>query len=712
MKCKKIVIKNFRSLRDITIDFEDELSLVIGKNNCGKTSFLLVLEKFFYKGNKEKFHIEDFNIEFQKKLKHWLDLSDDNELEESFNDGPKGIEMYLYIEYSDEDSLANISSLMLDLNPDNHTVGIKFQYAISFNDLIMLKKAYTEFSENTNVDDNDKFKKFMKRNISKFFKVRKYAVLPEEIKKKYETDNKPYEDNRELDKNFDLSTIINFAYIPANRESTNKENSALSNLSNEYSTLIGNNEDIMKNLQGAIVKADEQFDEVYAEMFENVIKDIRMFGGYAKDEMKVIIQSEIDEEKLVNNNTALVYDNDQVRLPENYNGLGYINLINIIIKLEIILTNFKNREGNTEPSNINLLFIEEPEAHTHPQMQYIFIKNIKDMLKTNSESDPKINLQTIISTHSSHIVSQCDFDDIKYFHKVDASSVKSLNLKNLENVYGKNPRYWKFLKQYLTLDRSELFFADKVILYEGDTERILLPAMMKKIDESDSENKSTPLLSQNISMIPAGANSKIFDGLLGFLGIKALIITDIDSVKKQEGSKSKVKCAVDDKDCNDTSNASIKHFFSEKLDEERSDSNSSNIEILKKLKKKDKIFAYKNDNWEHSEEGKLMIAYQTEETNGKKSYYPRSFEDAFIFVNIDFLNKYIDSFENVTYKEEFHEAATNSQGGTDWYNLGEHCKDAKASFAMNVLVNSYSNDDQDWKIPPYIKEGLEWLKKD
>ena len=56
-----------------------------------------------------------------------------------------------------------------------------------------------------------------------------------------------------------------------------------------------------------------------------------------------------------------------------------------------------------------MLFIEEPEAHTHPQMQYIFIKNIKDLLKDGSKGDDirnKINLQTVITTHSSHIVAE------------------------------------------------------------------------------------------------------------------------------------------------------------------------------------------------------------------------------------------------------------------------------------------------------------------
>ena len=38
-----------------------------------------------------------------------------------------------------------------------------------------------------------------------------------------------------------------------------------------------------------------------------------------------------------------------------------------------------------EPADINLIYIEEPESHTHPQLQYIFIKNIKDLLKEHND---------------------------------------------------------------------------------------------------------------------------------------------------------------------------------------------------------------------------------------------------------------------------------------------------------------------------------------
>ncbi|GAH46703.1 unnamed protein product [marine sediment metagenome] len=170
-------------------------------------------------------------------------------------------------------------------------------------------------------------------------------------------------------------------------------------------------------------------------------------------------------------------------------------------------------------------------------------------------------MQTFISTHSSHITSQSIFNDIKYFFKESVNSVICKNLFDLEKQYGtedSEKKNFQFLKQYLTLSKSELFFAEKIVFIEGDTERILLPAMMKKIDNEnkDTENYS-PLLSQNISIVEVGAYSHIFDSFLNFLGIKTLIITDIDLIDSDNK-----KCRV--ADGVNTSNASIKYFLKDK----------------------------------------------------------------------------------------------------------------------------------------------------
>ncbi|MFR3390003.1 MAG: ATP-dependent nuclease [[Clostridium] scindens] len=270
---------------------------------------------------------------------------------------------------------------------------------------------------------------------------------------------------------------------------------------------------------------------------------------------------------------------------------------------------------NAKPADINLLFIEEPEAHTHPQMQYIFIKNIKDLLKDGSKGDDirnKINLQTVITTHSSHIVAECDFDDIKYFQKITPTNVISKNMRSLEAEYKdendpENKRF-KFLKQYLTLNYAEIFFADKVILYEGDTERILLPAIMKKIDQEETDKTKLPLLAQNISLLEAGANSQLFDKFLQFTGIKTLIITDIDAGKEQRtmdknGHEKIVIKGTEVRKGNTTSNNALKYYYSLPLKTWR----KTILNFFVTRNSEQKILISENGSWKQSKHGKLMV---------------------------------------------------------------------------------------------------------
>ena len=378
-------------------------------------------------------------------------------------------------------------------------------------------------------------------------------------------------------------------------------------------------------------------------------------------------------------------------MPENYNGLGYLNLISIIFEIENIITDFSK---NVKISDINLLFIEEPEAHTHPQMQYVFINNIKKLL-TKSAEEKRIKLQTVITTHSSHIVSQSDFNDIKYFNK-DSNGTWCKNLKDLEYLYDSQEENYRFIKQYLTLNRSEIFFADKIIFIEGDTERILLPAMLKKIDMNTAETDEK-LLSQNISIIEIGRHSKIFEKFLNFLQIKTLIITDIDSTKKEINEKGKIKyvaCPVEESQAIRTSNDSIKYFFSKYIEKDDC------LELLKNIKSKDRVMKKVKDTWEKDENGNVMVQYQQKEVS--VDYYPRSFEDAFICINSEFIKN--NDFTSLKNKEIINDEPN------EYYKIANKCIDSKPSFAIEILLNS-DNNYSSWNIPSYIKEGLEWLKK-
>lgn len=716
MEIVKIRVKNYRALKDFSMDWQKTLSLIIGKNNCGKTSLISIMQTFFSEGKGPGIRYDDFNLEFKLRLTDCIACKKS----EWDNTDIQGIELFLYIEYNESDNIANISPLLMDLDPDNHMVVLKIEYVL--NDINQLKMDYDKYFEKLSSGKKNArnkqqlFERFMRDKSKNYFKTVYKAI-------KY--DYTIHECNPDiftiLDKNIlHLSRIVSIKSIGAKRETDNKENdTSLSSLSNQYYERVKGEagDPVLEEFEAQLLKTDHELTGLYSKVFEEIVGKVKRFGGTKENETIIQINSTLGRQELIKDNTVMTYKSGDQELPESYNGLGYLNLISIIIQIETIMAEFRcDSDKEKMPADINILFIEEPEAHTHPQLQYIFIKNIKELLREGKKckDGSDIVVQTLITTHSSHIVAECDFDDIKYFCRVSPYAVISKNLCSLEAEYkdetDPNNKRYKFLKQYLTLNYAEVFFADKVILYEGDTERILLPAMMRKINQEE-EASGMPLLSQNISIIAAGANSQLFSPLLAFLDIKTLIITDIDAVKKKE-IKGKgtyyVACEVEKGE--KTSNHALNYYFKEALE----NWGRNDLTFFKKQNARQKVLSYIQKNWQQNEDGKLMIAYQTKEENGKE-YYPRSFEDAFFCCNRQFIIDNISNFHCLKNKKYFDEKDESGIYQYSPYELAEKCVKSKPAFPMEVLLNSESDgkcDYSNWKIPSYIKEGLLWLKQD
>ena len=621
MRLAKIKVNNYRILKEFELDLELDLSLVIGKNNSGKTSLLSVLDKFVRgQVSPSNFYYDDFNLEFKELLfknvedggKQWGDVH------------PKGIELYLFIEYAEEDNLSQIKPLFFDLDPDNNIAILKFEYTLDAGRMMSLIDAfstyYDRFKDDKTYNKSFCFDNFIKAKHRQYFQVVKKAIRFDIKQGVVDEDFRIFDSAS----SFDINKVISYKRICARRETENRDNDgSLSDLSGQYYEKTKPKEDnpAFQKFEDELVKTDVSLSEIYQGLFSSVVDKVKKFGGIRENETIVKIISTLKQKQLLKGNTTVVYEASNHHLPESYNGLGYLNLISMIFEIETLLSEFRNdRDDSASPADINLLFIEEPEAHTHPQMQYIFIKNIKELLREGSSGTgdkKKLNLQTIVTTHSSHIIAESDFDDIKYLQRVNSASVSAKNLKDLEISYKdeKNPQnnHFKFLKQYLTLNYAEIFFADKAILYEGETERILLPPMMKKIDIEHPDKNLSPMLSQNISLIESGAYAQIFDKFLSFIGIKTLIITDIDSGYEDKTTDKNGKERVEQKACpvesgTLTTNGALKHYYKTQLEQY---TEGSQLDFFTTL---DDNMALKqeDDKWIPDKNGILMLVYQTQ----------------------------------------------------------------------------------------------------
>lgn len=753
MKVSRVEIKNFRLLKDVSLDLEDDLSLIIGKNNCGKTSLLTLLDKFLgKKSNSPAFSFDDLNLASSRTITHFLE--DREPLPEVFPF--LGIRLLVYITYEDGDDLGNIGdTILMDLDPDNNTIVLSFEYCIEKSGL---ERANQDFSDgNTRRVAKGLVPQlaldFLVSNHKKYFTVFRKSHL-------YDMSTKQLVKEKfiNLDKEkIRLDKILSFRTIGARREVSNKDSdktlSAQSATAYERMSSANGEADAVEDFKDSLIQTDSILNDLYGELFGGILDDISRFGGIKPDETTLKIVSSLQSGRLLKDNTIVKYSSGEELhdLPESHNGLGYLNLISMIFDLAALMQEFGGNE-TTLPADINLLFIEEPEAHTHPQLQYIFIKNIKNLLRRYSRGGSakhNFNLQTIISTHSAHIVSESDFDDIKYFRRI-SSGVEVLNLGDLAVLYQDDLRAFKFLKQYLTIHRSELFFADKAIFIEGDTERVILPAMITKLDQKILMEEckrdaviSIPLHSQNVSIVEVGNYFQTFEKFVRFIGLKSLVITDIDGVKMvpvldDDGNpklnadktpKTKPSICKTNKACKST-NSALNKFFRADGDEDTPIS----FDELRKLSAEEKVFSSKEEGWKRNKDGNLKFAYQTEETNSQAvTYHARSFEDAFFHLNYDFLESHC--CKGGTFKKDnIFSSLTPKHLKTYFidkcaFSLAEHGVGSKPSLAIEVLLGSEDEEvtyiphekhelpEQktthyfvNWETPKYIEDGLAWLR--
>lgn len=662
MKLKTVEIKNFRLLKNVTVNVEDITTAIVGKNNSGKTAFGSVFRLFL--SEKSIFSFEDISLGCHKrlfdlfKLYRKITLATREKVSEIIQRNFPKVSLKLTLEYSNQDNWSRVKPFITKLD-NNNEIQIILELAPDstinfFNDVSTVLTDITNPSE-------QQVLAVIENLISKF-----------ELKIRPDGDEVSVEDL----KKDDILKLLRCHFIDAQRavdDSSAAKGSKLSKvfqkhyeLKNEDSKLIG------KDLEDAVGTANENIDDKLKDFFKSFVESFNIFGFPGMQQQNLELKSNLDVSNMLKGNVKLYYNHANKYLSEKYNGLGFSNLIYIIS--EILSYQILNEKDERD---LTVIFIEEPEAHMHPQMQDVFISQITKFI-----ADKGFKVQLIISTHSSHIISRSEFSSIRYFsQKNRQTNVKDLFDFNRE--FSQNECI-NFLKQYLNLGECDLFFADKAILFEGTVERLLLPIFIEKLSAPLGANC---LKKQYLARIEVGgAYMDKFKELLNFLELKTLLITDLDSVKKGQSSGAKPRtvysaCQVEAGDDILTSNSTLKKW----------------------IPGKEKISELIEANEASKVEGLIRVAYQ----NKQNDKVGRSFEEAFIIENADYIFKNKD--ELLSIENRIADFSTANEILHASYDIQEHIdkNSKKTNFAFDLIT---TNQDE-WLVPTYIKEGLVWLAK-
>lgn len=631
-------------------------TLIVGKNNVGKTTVIEVLDKLI---NRERaFKATDFNFIYLRELLSTY-LLEVGELDKVKLPCMEFI-VEIGLDKGNDDLSTNIIPFMLLEDVEKGKLDIKIRYEV-------------REAEELRKEIENLFAQQYPRDLlfNKFLEL---------------LDKTPYvvnyynKNNQQVD--FKLKDLIELRPIKANNIEGDRCLSKAFNKIVKYRYNVSLNQG-EKTLEAEIIKINGKLSSSIKNKHTKPINET-LKKIVSDDKMKVQLRADLSFQKFLDDLVRYEYVEKDISIPEDQFGLGYTNLMMIIAELMEYMERYPDDSFN---SKINLISIEEPETFMHPQMQELFIKNINDAIIALLEIKHKnVNSQLIITTHSPHILnskvhSGNTFNNINYMTVLsNYTNVINLNdekivpdSKNIEDDL-------KFLKKHIKYKVSELFFSDAVILVEGLTEYTLLPYYL----EADEKLNKYYVSIFNIS----GAHALVYRKLLQELGIPVLIITDLDIKREkwEKGEDNKNKRngfqQISHLDNRITTNETLKYF----------NHNKDSIQDLR----------------EYIEEDNIIVVYQ-----GKISYYyATSFEEAYILTNYnnDILNATLKKLRRNIYKDIVgnKEYRNNRKNSYKW-----QCKleKSKSDFANELLYRILTTEKEIPKLPKYIQNGFNILAK-
>lgn len=762
MKLQAYRLQNYRRLRDVVIELDDEISIFVGANNSGKTSAVQGLYSML-RGEAKKFELFDFSAAL------WAEIDAIGRTPPGDEDAPKqlpSILLDLWFRVG-EDDLATAMSLLPSTEWDGKCVGIRV--AFEPQDAHALVRKFHELHEKANnaanalvarrsvgaeagaenaaaaVADPGEYKpwpesltKYLTKELSKEYTFR-YYVLDERVFVGYqpkEVDYAPLPLGKEPGGAAILKSLVRVDFLRAQRHlddpdagSSDRAESLSRRLSRFYHRNLEKRGDDHAALR-ALDTSEKELNFHLKEVFSDTLKRLAKLGYPGVNNPEIVIRAALDPTTVLGQDSKVHYvvpGAITAQLPDSYNGLGFKNLVYMVVELLDLHEQWKAEEDKRAP--LHLVFIEEPEAHLHAQIQQVFIRNVLRLLEDANDHATFFHTQLVVTTHSPHILYERGFSPIRYFRRVSDQLDHNTEVRNLSlfKTCAADAPAREFLQRYLKLTHCDLFFSDAVILVEGNVERLLLPAMI--------ETAAKRLRSSALTILEVGgAFAHRFQELIAFVGLTTLVITDLDSVAVKTDAENAAEQdtgagAVDGNNEDDD----LKAFELEDDDEAAPGGKkkskkrgstchahvegafTSNQTLISWIPKKRLVAEL----WEVTAEQKTLslaegtnaevrVAYQTKVlvTVGATTSQlcGRTLEEAFGLENSDWCQAEANRSVGLKLKrapnspeelaEKLHERV-----------IGKNFD--KTRFALEVLASGPLNC---WKVPTYIAEGLAWLE--
>lgn len=414
IKIKVVRISNFRSLNNIEVRLED-LTIFVGANNAGKTSFLDALHAAIGVGRK-LFGKEDIHITMDE------------------SDAPKErkavIDLFIHPTGKSKDGLAQFpqGSFWTGLWGKGISQDDDFNDFIAIRTSLAWRPAHGEYR----------------------------------IERKFLKEWKSFDDWLSAEEKDRVSSVqlepMALHYIDAKRdieEDLRAKGSFWSRLTND----LGLSESDISQFEQSLSHINQQIigkSSVLKHLHQHLTE---MKSVVPSDPNKIAISPVARHLRDLSKGVDVTFaTNGAQSFPLSRHGMGTRSLASLMVFHAF--TSWKYSQTKKEGHAIHtMLALEEPESHLHPQAQRSLFAQIK-----------AIPGQRIVSTHSPYFAGQAELEQLRLFQKEgDYSTITQLDASRLTEDDRRK------LEQTVVLTRGDIFFARALVLFEGQTEEQAFP---------------------------------------------------------------------------------------------------------------------------------------------------------------------------------------------------------------------------------------------
>ena len=404
---KKIKVKNFRSLDNFCMTFNNGLNVIIGENDAGKTSLIDSMKILL---NEARIDLDDFRDKSKEVI---IELKTSDEIYK-MTIHPEGLKSILESKPSKE----KCEKIQGEINSE-------------------------EFAEKLEEEQREIIKGYCKIFAVTYRTNAKIETLITNINAKIEElfENNSFIEPKEI--KYPISFLGSRTF-----ENTNSffDNTFFKELKHNIWNHKIENKSIKDHLTTELNKfKDEALNP------DNIPELYKSLAEFLPDFKKIDVTIEPDPKINLNINVTLLNSNNQkISLEKMGDGTNRRTTMAI----------FKHKRDKDDLCYV----FDEPDTHLHIKAQLEVFNLFKELTKDNK--------QVIITTHSPFLINEVNPNDIKlmFLDSNNKSNVKSLT-EDTEP---------QFLNE-LGITNLDLFFTNKLIIVEGESEQLFLPQFYRKI---------------------------------------------------------------------------------------------------------------------------------------------------------------------------------------------------------------------------------------